>query len=152
MTCVRRTLCLSEKTNRPPLAKRVENPSPTGSCEGTNFRGGNAPASLKHRTTIQSDTLTSRFPGWKRPGLIEAGIGAVVVNVIVENFRGGNAPASLKLRMRLVSLALFIANFRGGNAPASLKPRSANVLHTIFMAEFPGWKRPGLIEAGFSAR
>lgn len=47
MTCVWRTLCLSERTKQPPLAKRVESPSRTGSSEGT-------------------------FPGWKRPGLIEA--------------------------------------------------------------------------------
>ncbi len=37
-----------------------------------NFRGGNAPASLKHEYAEMEFFSEGQFPGWKRPGLIEA--------------------------------------------------------------------------------
>ena len=40
-----------------------------------NFRGGNAPASLKLNETLHGVFKLALFPGWKRPGLIEAGVG-----------------------------------------------------------------------------
>ena len=39
---------------------------------GVYFRGGNAPASLKHGDDELNDDFILGFPGWKRPGLIEA--------------------------------------------------------------------------------
>ena len=36
------------------------------------FRGGNAPASLKLLKQAIYPTSRDAFPGWKRPGLIEA--------------------------------------------------------------------------------
>ena len=61
------------------------------------------------------------FPGWKRPGLIEAESGGPV------NSDGGYY-------------------FRGGNAPASLKHAYFDAFFCLPIL-FPGWKRPGLIEA-----
>ena len=37
-----------------------------------NFRGGNAPASLKQDVVDATRYYLAKFPGWKRPGLIEA--------------------------------------------------------------------------------
>ena len=66
--------------------------------------------------------LCGRFPGWKRPGLIEADLVRPAEGLpALPYFRGGNAPASLKL--------LYLVH--GGGA----------------YGQFPGWKRPGLIEA-----
>ena len=173
MTCVRRTLCLSEKTNRPPLAKRVESPSPTGSCEGTISGGGNAPASLKHvhppaidllrlghfrgwkrPGLIEADSLRamiackcSYFRGWKRPGLIEAASRSLIFASRSDISGGGNAPASLKLLVKLSVPPRVKHISGGGNAPASLKPRLTCAAAACAGAYFRGWKRPGLIEA-----
>ena len=61
-----------------------------------NFRGGNAPASLKHVERRGRRNSKVKFPGWKRPGLIEADRKRFFSSTNPQHFRGGNAPASLK--------------------------------------------------------
>ena len=65
---------------------------------GSNFRGGSAPASLKHRDRLVNQLLdVGEFPGWICPGLIEAPRMSVTSSTErTTDFRGGSAPASLK--------------------------------------------------------
>ena len=86
------------------------------------------------------------FPGWKRPGLIEASMDYTPRQIAEQDFRGGNAPASLKPQRKRPRIKSVVADFRGGNAPASLKlVRGIEGARGRYL--FPGWKRPGLIEA-----
>ena len=84
------------------------------------FRGGNAPASLKRGIMDALSTGSPFLPGRKRPGLIEAPM-VSAPRLPMRTFRGGNAPASLKLWVEHLKLQE--------------------------MKYLPGRKRPGLIEA-----
>ena len=63
------------------------------------------------------------FPGWRRPGLIEARLHVGLSREQGRHFRGGDAPASLKRRQG-AGHRRDRQDFRGGDAPASLKPES----------------------------
>ena len=52
--------------------KRGGKPKPHREFRRDYFRGGNAPASLKLAGIVLPCLWVERFPGWKRPGLIEA--------------------------------------------------------------------------------
>ena len=52
--------------------KRGGKPKPHREFRRDYFRGGNAPASLKQVVNALQDLVRGEFPGWKRPGLIEA--------------------------------------------------------------------------------
>ena len=100
--------------------KRGGKPKPHREFRRDYFRGGNAPASLKLHSLRPAQSSCAEFPGWKRPGLIEAVLGQKSVTPRSPHFRGGNAPASLKRLCRTCSVSKR-CYFRGGNAPASLK-------------------------------
>ena len=87
---------------------------------------------------------TAAFPGWKRPGLIEAII-AEFINLRNPYFRGGNAPASLKLAWVGKGLKL-TGLFPGWKRPGLIEAKFAKE-EQQYDGVFPGWKRPGLIEA-----
>ena len=90
--------------------------------------------------------LSIEFPGWKRPGLIEAAILTERIRNLTEHhFRGGNAPASLK-RYEIPDTIAKAAEFPGWKRPGLIEARL--LLSTLLLLlPFPGWKRPGLIEA-----
>ena len=52
--------------------KRGGKPKPHREFRRDYFRGGNAPASLKLKRLLAAVADMLAFPGWKRPGLIEA--------------------------------------------------------------------------------
>ena len=58
---------------------------------GEYFRGGDAPASLKHHSFILAGRTTALFPGWRRPGLIEA-IKVLGSNTLTHHISGVETP------------------------------------------------------------
>ena len=59
------------------------------------FRGGNAPASLKPGCNGPRKTGIGPFPGWKRPGLIEAVIVAMSETIVI-GFPGWKRPGLIE--------------------------------------------------------
>ena len=62
----------------------------------TAFPGWKRPGLIEARIDIGRETKKVGFPGWKRPGLIEAAQTMIWTSGSLNHFRGGNAPASLK--------------------------------------------------------
>ena len=126
MVCVCRTICMFEKTKRPPLQKGLKTQAEQFACS--------------RRQSVYVRFLWSQmpelFPGWKRPGhRSQNGLfpgwktqAALVREFRRDYFRGGNAPASLKRFMTAHNAEATVIHFRGGNAPASLKLRTRMAL------------------------
>ena len=89
---------------------------------------------------------STTFPGWKRPGLIEAACATATTIAQRSPFPGWKRPGLIEAEGQIVAFATVVADFRGGNAPASLK-LSTSAIEIPTKSKFPGWKRPGLIEA-----
>ncbi len=57
-----------------PASLKQQQPKHSLRPAGSHFRGGNAPASLKRLRPGYRAGSPRGFPGWKRPGLIEASL------------------------------------------------------------------------------
>ena len=139
--------------NAPASLKLLNAVHPADPTEGVIFPGWKRPGLIEASALADTTTTRLRFPGWKRPGLIEAQASSVLQVAMKAHFRGGNAPASLKpdqYQMGSTCQNFAESYFRGGNAPASLKLGAhggADSRPSPSVRQFPGWKRPGLIEA-----
>ena len=125
----------------------IEARLPIGSGERLwdDFRGGDAPASLKPLVfEVMPSTRQRDFRGGDAPASLKPA-STCSRGPMRSDFRGGDAPASLK-PASTCSRGPMRSDFRGGDAPASLKLLYPGRL-TVLLGLFPGRRRPGLIEA-----
>ena len=108
------------------------------------FPGWKRPGLIEASAAGRGHSPRTRFPGWKRPGLIEAS--AISPKFFSQGPISGveNAPASLK-RINCRRLGGCHRHFRGGNAPASLK-RYNLVVQDAGLSDFRGGNAPASLK------